>query len=118
VPSQALGLNKQAKYMGGEEGMGHVYGHWPILVDAGGTFRVKGDYLYRDYAPNGNRNGMFGILRVTDVPPVPPEVPQMCEWNPDIPADDPECGECPWVPGLWKGADQCVKPPKPCKKCR
>jgi len=64
VPSQALGLNKQAKYMGGEEGMGHVYGHWPILFDAGGSYGVIGDYLFRDYAPNGNRNGQFGILRV------------------------------------------------------
>ncbi len=65
VPSMALGNNLQAKYMGGEEGMGHVYGHWPILFDsAGGTDGVTGDYLYRDYAPNGNRNGQFGILRV------------------------------------------------------
>jgi hypothetical protein len=64
APSNALGLNQQAKYMGGEEGMGHVFGHWPILFDAGGTGAVPGDYLYRDYAPNGNRNGMFGILRV------------------------------------------------------
>ena len=64
VDSTALGLNPQAKYMGGEEGMGHVYTHWPILFDAGGTGAVKGDYLYRDYAPNGNRNGQFGILRV------------------------------------------------------
>ena len=64
VPSLALGNNLQAKYMGGEEGMGHVFAHWPILFDAGGTDGVVGDYLYRDYAPNGNRNGMFGILRV------------------------------------------------------
>jgi hypothetical protein len=64
APSNALGLNRQAKYMGGEEGMGHVFGHWPILFDAGGTGAVTGDYLFRDYAPNGNRNGMFGILRV------------------------------------------------------
>jgi hypothetical protein len=63
VGSMALGLNPQAKYMGGEEGMGHVYGHWPILFNAGGTGAVTGDYLFRDYAPNGNRNGMFGILR-------------------------------------------------------
>ena len=64
VPSQALGLNPQGKYMGGEEGMGHVFGHWPILFDAGGTDGVSGDYLFRDYAPNGNRNGQFGLLRV------------------------------------------------------
>jgi hypothetical protein len=64
VPSNALGLNLQAKYMGGQEGMGHVFGHWPILFDAGGTNGITGDYLYRDYAPNGNRNGQFGILRV------------------------------------------------------
>jgi len=64
VPSRALGLNAQGKYMGGEEGMGHVYGHWPILFDAGGTNGVTGDYLFRDYAPNGNRNGQFGLLRV------------------------------------------------------
>jgi hypothetical protein len=63
APSQRLGLNPQGKYMGGEEGMGHVYGHWPILFDAGGTGAVPGDYLYRDYTPSGNRNGMFGILR-------------------------------------------------------
>ena len=64
VPSQALGVNPQGKYMGGQEGMGHVYGHWPILFDAGGSGAVTGDYLYRDYSPSGNRNGMFGILRV------------------------------------------------------
>ena len=51
--------------MGGEEGMGHVYGYWPILLDsAGGGNAVTGDYLFRDYAPNGNIKGMFGILRV------------------------------------------------------
>jgi hypothetical protein len=55
VPSNALGLNPHAKYMGGEEGLGHVYGHWPILFDAGGTAGVPGDYLFRDYAPNGRR---------------------------------------------------------------
>ena len=43
-----------------------AFGHWPFLFDAGGTGAVRGDYLFRDYAPNGNRNGMFGILRVTD----------------------------------------------------
>jgi len=63
IPSQALGLNPLGKYMGGEEGMGHVYGHWPILFQAGGTGAVAGDYLFRDYTPSGNRNGMFGILR-------------------------------------------------------
>ena len=64
VDSRALGLNPQAKYMGGEEGMGHAYGHWPILFDAGGSNGVTGDYLYRDYSPSGNRNGQFGLLRV------------------------------------------------------
>jgi len=66
VGALALGLNPIGKYMGGEEGMGHVFGHWPILFDAGGTFGVTGDYLYRDYTPSGNRNGMFGILRVEE----------------------------------------------------
>jgi hypothetical protein len=64
VGSLALGKNPLGKYMGSEEGMGHVYGHWPILFNAGGSNGVAGDYLFRDYAPNGNRNGMFGILRV------------------------------------------------------
>ena len=64
VPSRALGLNPIGKYMGSEEGMGHVYGYWPILFNAGGTGQVTGDYLFRDYSPSGNRNGMFGILRV------------------------------------------------------
>jgi hypothetical protein len=63
VPSRALGLNPFGKWMGSEEGMGHAYGHWPILFDAGGTDAVPGDYLYRDYSPSGNRNGQFGILR-------------------------------------------------------
>jgi hypothetical protein len=64
VDSRALGLNPIGKYMGGEEGMGHAYGHWPILFDAGGTDAVSGDFLFRDYTPSGNRNGQFGILRV------------------------------------------------------
>ena len=64
VPSSALGNNLQSKYMGGQEGMGHVFSHWPILFDAGGSNAVTGDYLFRDYMPSGNRNGMFGILRV------------------------------------------------------
>jgi hypothetical protein len=64
IGSLALGKNPIGKYMGGEEGMGHVYGHWPILFNAGGTHEVDGDYLYRDYSPSGNRNGQFGILRV------------------------------------------------------
>jgi hypothetical protein len=73
--SLALGLNPIGKYMGGEEGMGHVYGHWPILFRAGGSkFTVEGDYLYRDYAPSGGRNGMFGLIRVGNPAP-PPETP-------------------------------------------
>ena len=64
VGSLALGKNPIGKYMGGQEGMGHVYGHWPLLFNAGGTGAVQGDYLYRDYTPSGNRNGQFGILRV------------------------------------------------------
>jgi hypothetical protein len=64
VPSLALGDNPMGKYMGGEEGMGHAYGYWPLLFDAGGSDGIAGDYLYRDFAPNGNRNGQFGILRV------------------------------------------------------
>ena len=67
VDSTALGYNAQGKWMATEEGMGHAYGHWPILLEsAGGGNGVPGDYLYRDYAPNGNRNGQFGILRVVE----------------------------------------------------
>jgi len=68
IGSHALGTNPLGKYMGGEEGMGHVYGHWPILFNAGGTHEVAGDYLFRDYTPSGNRNGQFGILRVEETP--------------------------------------------------
>jgi hypothetical protein len=65
APSNALGLNPQGKWMASEEGMGHTYAHWPILLEsAGGSNAVAGDYLYRDYSPSGNRNGQFGILRV------------------------------------------------------
>ncbi len=63
IGSLALGLNPIGKYMGGEEGMGHVYGHWPILYNAGGSFGIEADYLFRDYGPSGARNGMFGIMR-------------------------------------------------------
>jgi hypothetical protein len=65
VPSNALGFNQQGKWMGSQEGMGHAFGYWPILIDAGGTDRVPGDYLYRDYTPSGNRNGQFGVFRVS-----------------------------------------------------
>jgi hypothetical protein len=64
VPSAAFGKNPQGKAMGGQEGMGHAFSHWPVHVDAGGSNAVKGDYLFRDYTPSGNRNGQFGILRV------------------------------------------------------
>jgi hypothetical protein len=64
VPSLALGNNPQAKYMGSEEGMGHAYGHWPILISAGGSDGIAGDYLFRDYSPSGNTDGLWGILRV------------------------------------------------------
>jgi hypothetical protein len=64
VPSRALGFNRQGKWMGGQEGMGHAYGHWPILFSAGGTNSVAGDYLFRDYTPSGNDKGQFGLLRV------------------------------------------------------
>ena len=77
VPSQALGMNPIGKWMGSEEGMGHAYGHWPILFNAGGTNAANlncsatqpCDFLFRDYSPSGNRNGQFGILRVEDPPP-------------------------------------------------
>ena len=44
-------------------GLGDVYKR-QILIKGGGSNEVPGDYLYRDYTPSGNRNGMFGILRV------------------------------------------------------
>jgi hypothetical protein len=73
VPSRALGNNPQAKWMGGEEGMGHAYGHWPILVSAGGsdaanlgcTAGQPCDFLYKAWESWGNVNGMWGLLRVT-----------------------------------------------------
>jgi hypothetical protein len=64
VPSLALGNNPQGKYVASQEGMGHNYGHWPILIEAGGTDGVPGDYLFRDYSPSGNTDGLWGILRV------------------------------------------------------
>jgi hypothetical protein len=50
--------------MGAEEGMGHAYGHWPVLVNAGGSFGVTGDYLFRDWASFGNSMGLWGLFRV------------------------------------------------------
>jgi hypothetical protein len=71
VDSTALGMNPIGKWMGSQEGMGHAYGHWPILFNAGGTNAASlgcniepCDFLFRAYSPSGNRNGQFGILRV------------------------------------------------------
>jgi hypothetical protein len=65
VVSSALGYNMQGKWMGGEEGMGHGYGHWPILTKAGGTDGVQGDYLFKAWESWGNVNGLWGLVRVT-----------------------------------------------------
>jgi hypothetical protein len=66
VASQALGINPQAFYLGGQESYQPMT-HFDLLFpSAGGANRVKGDYLFRDVQGNGNVSGLWGIVRVQD----------------------------------------------------
>jgi len=65
VGSQNLGDNPLGFYLGGIESW--ISGqHYEIVIpSAGGSFGVKGDYLFRDHMGIGTAGGLWGILRVT-----------------------------------------------------
>jgi hypothetical protein len=67
-PSQSIGDNPIAMYLGSQESV-TPYNHFDIRIpQAGGAFGVAGDYLYRDQGSFGNTNGLWGILRVNPAP--------------------------------------------------
>ena len=45
-------------------GVGPTFHMDAVLESAGGTFRVPGDYLYRDFASFQFDQGMWGLMRV------------------------------------------------------
>ena len=63
--SQELGSNPLSEWKGTQGGHGPS-NHFDVLLKngAGGTFRVTGDYLYRDHGSFGFDGGMWGIFRV------------------------------------------------------
>ncbi|BBA69776.1 copper oxidase [Geobacter sulfurreducens] len=63
--STRLGLNPKSFWRGSQDVVGPA-SHWDFLLDhgAGGAFRAKGDYLYRDMLPIHFLNGLWGIMRV------------------------------------------------------
>jgi hypothetical protein len=64
VGSRAIGENSLSMYMGGQDSIMPA-AHFDILLkNAGGKFRVPGDYLYRDQASLGNLAGLWGVVRV------------------------------------------------------
>ena len=63
--SQAIGDNPTGMVLGGQESVSPA-AHFEMPVQAGGTFGVTGDYLFRDQASFGNLSGLWGILRVTE----------------------------------------------------
>jgi hypothetical protein len=64
VPSQTIGINPLAMYLGGQESITPATHFDIFLPSAGGLFQVPGDYLFRDHASFGNTDGIWGILRV------------------------------------------------------
>lgn len=68
LPSQVVGDNRFSRHQGSQESLTPA-AHFEIRFPcAGGTFRTKGDYLFRDNASFGNLNGLWGIVRVEGEP--------------------------------------------------
>ncbi len=63
--STRLGSNPLSEWKGVQHGHGPT-NHFDVLIKngAGGKFRVKGDYLFRDYVAWLFHNGTWGIFRV------------------------------------------------------
>jgi hypothetical protein len=68
--STQIGDNKDAfgfwrtMFEGARMGVGPTFHMDAVLESAGGTFRIPGDYLYRDFASFQFDGGLWGILRV------------------------------------------------------
>jgi manganese oxidase len=66
VPSQTIGFNPDSHQASTQEGTGAGVHFDAVLDSAGGTNRVPGDYLIRDFAPLQFYGGRWAILRVTE----------------------------------------------------
>ena len=64
VASQSIGNNPLGMWRGQQDGILPYASYNVVLPKAGGEGAVPGDYLMRDYAPNGTLSGMWGLFRV------------------------------------------------------
>jgi len=64
VGSQNLGDNPIGFHLGGIESWFSGQHYEIVIPSAGGSFRVTGDYLFRDHMGLGNAGGLWGIVRV------------------------------------------------------
>lgn len=68
IPSKCIGNNALAMQMGVQESVTPMAHFDLIFPSAGGTYRVKGDYLWRDHAGFGITNGLWALVRVIGAP--------------------------------------------------
>lgn len=68
VPSQCIGANALAMWLGGQESITPM-AHFDLIFDStGGAAAVPGDYLLRDQGGFGITNGLWSIVRNTENP--------------------------------------------------
>jgi hypothetical protein len=67
VPSQTIGNNPDAMYLGHQESVTPA-AHFDIVLPSAGGTGGEGDYLFRDHGSFGNTDGLWGILRVAAAP--------------------------------------------------
>jgi len=58
------GHNMVSQWVSAQEGVSPSE-HFDLVLQLGGKFQTRGDYLFRDNASFGNYQGLWGILRVT-----------------------------------------------------
>jgi manganese oxidase len=64
--STQLGNNKLSNTLGSQDNVGAT-AHYDVLIDqAGGPFKVAGDYFYSAFVPAKSEFGMWGVFRVLD----------------------------------------------------
>jgi hypothetical protein len=71
--SQIIGSNPLSNWVGSQGGVGPGT-HFDFLPKggAGGRFRIPGDYLYRTFTSFHFDGGIWGLLRVSNLTPLPP----------------------------------------------
>ena len=73
VCSTVIADNPLSEWQGSQMGVGPT-SHFdiPLINGAGGAFKIAGDYLFRTHQSFQFDKGVWGILRVTPSPVVPP----------------------------------------------